>query len=389
MRRPLRIAVVFCHESSFDCDLLVGVREYARTKHDWSLVPLPAEARAIRTERCRRCDALIGHLYRRDLAEEVMTIGLPTVTVSGLFPELPIPRVSSDHTAIGQLAAEHFLERGYRQFAFVGYHGREFSSAREAAFLRRLRADGLTAERFVFRERQGRHATDHLLANGDVLGSWLVERPRPLAVFAANSVLGFRTSVACQESGLRVPDDVALLGVDNDELQSQLCSPPNSSIALPTHSMGYEGAKLLDLLMSGRTLQTTSIVLPPLGVVVRQSSDALAIQDEDVARAAKFIRQRENMAISASDVIRQVDVSRRTLERKFRSLVGHSIAEEIRSARRERAKTLLASSDVPMARVAERAGFSGNVELSVDFRKNLGLTPSEYRQRFRIDGRKR
>jgi len=150
--------------------------------------------------------------------------------------------------------------------------------------------------------------------------------------------------------------------------------------------MGLEGAHLLDQLISGSQPSTTKIILPPIGVVVRQSSDALAIEDETIARAASFIRMHRQTPLSVMDVVRHVNVSRCTLERKFRKMVGHSLAEEIRRSRRERAKTLLVSSELSIANVAEQSGYPGNIELSVDFRKYLGLTPTEYRRKFRSGG---
>ncbi len=143
---------------------------------------------------------------------------------------------------------------------------------------------------------------------------------------------------------------------------------------------------MLDRLISRSNPPTTKIIIPPLGVVVRQSSDALAIEDEDIAQAASFIRAHRQSRLSVTDVVRHVNVSRRSLERKFRKLVGHSLADEIRRSHRERAKTLLVSSDESVANVAEQSDYSGNIELSVDFRKYLGVTPTEYRRNYRSGG---
>lgn len=386
MERLLSIAVVFNRTVSFNRQVLLGVGDYARTKSDWVLVPFAAEPRALTSARVRACAGLIGHLYSRALVNSALTLDIPVVTVSGLLSEYPIPRVATDHEAVGRLAAEHFIERGYRQFAFAGYRGLEFSDGRYAGFQARINAEGWSAERLLVPSKLGYITAEPWQALSQRLEKWLVGLPHPIAIFAANAVIGFWISVACHEIGLRIPEEVALLDVDFDQLQSQLSNPPTSSVALPAHRMGYEGAQLLDQLISGSKPSTTEIVIPPIGVVVRQSSDALAIEEEIIARAASFIRKHRNTPLSVMDVVRHVKVSRCTLERKFRKMVGHSLAEEIRRSRRERAKTLLVSSDLSIASVAEQSGYPGNIELSVDFRKYLGLTPTEYRRKFRSGG---
>lgn len=384
MKQHRSIAVVMDHAVSFNREVLAGIGSYVSGMPHWVIVPFLAEARGLASARCRECDGLIGHLFSPALAEAALKLPIPAVTVSGVLSEYPIPRVSPDNEAVGRLAAEHFLERGYNQFAFVGYQEFDFSQHRLAGYETRLRQSGFATESFLFQQRRNTHPGVDLLTKAPGLRKWLLERPRPLALFAANAMIGFCTSIACHESELRIPDDIALLDVDNDELLSKLSNPPNSSVALATHRMGYEGARMLDNLMSGVKPLETAITIPPIGVVVRQSSDALAIDDEDIAKAVRFIRQPRSQAITVAEVVRHMALSRTTVDRKFKELVGHSLAEEIRRNRRERAKTLLASSDLPIADVAQKTGYPGNIELSVDFRRNLGQTPTEYRQKFQI-----
>ncbi len=384
MKQHRSIAVVMDHAAGFNREVLAGIGSYVREMPHWVIVPFLAEARGLSSARCRGCDGLIGHLFSPALAEAVLKLQIPAVTISGMLPEYPIPRVSPDDEAIGHLAAEHFMERGYNQFAFVGYQEFDFSQHRLAGYENRLRQSGYASESFLFHQRRNTNPGVDLLTKAPGLRKWLIERPRPLALFAANAMIGFCTSIACHESDLRIPDDIALLDVDNDELLSKLSNPPNSSVALATHRMGFEGARLLDRLMSGASPLETAITIPPIGVVVRQSSDALAIDDEDIAKAVRFIRQPRSQAISVSEVVRHLALSRTTVDRKFKDLVGHSLAEEIRRNRRERAKTLLASSELSIADVAANSGYTGNIELSVDFRKSLGVTPSQYRQQFHV-----
>ena len=212
---------------------------------------------------------------------------------------------------------------------------------------------------------------------------WLEELPKPVAILAANDVPA-ELADACRRFGLRVPDDVALLGVDNDDLECGLTSPPLSSVATPSRRIGYEAAKLLDELMAGRPAPRQGVFLPPTGVVTRVSTDALAIRDAAVVAALNFIRSRADDDLRIDQVAAHAASGRRMLEYKFRQLVGHTILEEIRRVRVQRVKQLLSDTDLPMPAVARRSGFSTPQRMSVVFRQATGLTPSAYRQQTQV-----
>lgn len=380
------IAIVMSHGTSFTRGILAGICGYMQDKTDWVIVPFLSEARGLASARCRSCSGLIGYLYSPPLIAAVEKLKIPAVTIQGAHSESPRPRVVVDDDAVGRRAAEHFLERGFLQFAFVGLARPDYSDARRSGFVQRLRENGLSTEQFLYSGVRNRGREFTLLERVPGLEKWLANEPRPLAIFAANATIGFHISNACRKIGLRIPEDVALLDVDNDELLNQFCQPPNSSVALATHRMGFESARMLDRLMSGETLQNTTLAIPPIGVVVRQSTDTMATDDLDIIKAVRFIRRSERAAVSVGDVVEHVALSRSTLDRKFQKLVGHTLAEEIRRTRRERAKTLLAGTDLSIAYVAEKSGYSGNVELSVDFKNHLHVTPSQYRQQFQLLG---
>jgi LacI family transcriptional regulator len=192
-----------------------------------------------------------------------------------------------------------------------------------------------------------------------------------------------QVSEACQLADLRVPDDVAIVGVDDDDLLCELGRPSLSSVALPSEQIGAEAAALLERLLHGKPPPPGPILLPPREVVVRQSSDILAITDPDVAAAVRFIRNHGSRTIQVADVLEAVPVSRRGLEWWFRRIIRRGIWEEIRRVHLERGKTLLAGSELPMAEVARRAGFTDARQLSVVFRQETGLTPTAYRRQFR------
>lgn len=222
----------------------------------------------------------------------------------------------------------------------------------------------------------------HLWALDEKVLRWVRGLPRPVGVFAANDAWGVQLIEVCRQANLRVPDDVALVGVDNDDLLCEMARPSLSSVAVPAEQVGFEAAALLDKLLAGETPAAGSALFPPVRVVARQSSDLLALDDAEVAAAVRLIR-RAGKPIQVADILREVAISRRALERRFAAVLGRGLGEEIRRVRVERARELLAGTELPMAAVAARAGYSGVTRLCVAFRKGTGYAPADYRRRFR------
>jgi LacI family transcriptional regulator len=200
---------------------------------------------------------------------------------------------------------------------------------------------------------------------------------------ACDDLMGRQILEACRHAQLAVPDDVAVVGVDDDELICELSDPPLTSVAPDAHRTGYEAAALLDRMMNGEVVKAEATLLPPLGVVPRASSDALAIDDADVSTAVRFIREHACDGIDVTDVVERVPLSRRVLESRFKRLVGRSPHEEIDRVQMNRAQELLRETDLSLVQVAEKVGFPHAEYLSVVFKKRTGLTPSGYRRQHR------
>ncbi|MCX7935340.1 MAG: substrate-binding domain-containing protein, partial [Planctomycetota bacterium] len=212
---------------------------------------------------------------------------------------------------------------------------------------------------------------------------WLRALGRPAGILAANDVRARKLLDICQSAGIKVPEDVAIVGVDNDPLICLTARPTLSSIALPFERIGYEAAELLDRMMHGEALPEKPIVFPPLGVMARDSTDIVAIEDLVVSRALYFLRQHADKDISMDDVANALGVNRRTLERRFAKQVGRSLHQELTRLRIEISRRLLSETDLPMPDVARRSGLTSATQLSVIFRRETGWTPREYRRRFR------
>jgi LacI family transcriptional regulator len=327
---------------------------------------------------------VIAHLFNEELAAALAGHGRPVVNVCGVLADGgPVPRVGTDDFAAGQLAGAHLLDRGLRQFGFVGHPSHAYSVHREAGFRHAVEAAGLRLRCFHERGSHGFDPMGRLWALDEAVRRWVRALPLPVGVFAPNDLWGVQLSEVCRQTRLHVPEDVAIVGVDNDDLLCGLARPSLSSVAVPAERVGYEAARLLDRLLGGRAPPRQPLLLPPRGVVTRQSSDVVAVEDAEVAAAVRFIRDQAHRPLSVPDVLREVVVSRRSLERRFRGTLGRGLLGEIRRAHVERARSLLADTELPAGVVAERSGFSGPKQLSVVFRQMTGQTPTAYRRLFR------
>jgi len=215
------------------------------------------------------------------------------------------------------------------------------------------------------------------------LAAWIRELPKPVGIMACFDIVGRQVLEGCRLIDVAVPDEAAVVGVDNDELLCELADPPLSSVSPDTQRTGYVAAELLDKLMSGKKVPPKGHFIEPLGVIVRESSDVLAIEDADVSQAVRFIRAHACEGINVQDVLgggsTQLALSRRVLESRFKRLIGRTPHEEIDRVRLNRVKELLRETDLPLAEIARRAGYEHVEYLSVVFKKKAGVPPSEYR----------
>ncbi len=379
--KSIRIGLVFSYSLSYYRDIVRGIRAFAESRHHWAFTPIAPDPKAIKALRPLDHDGLIAHVFTQDLADSLLRLRKPVVNVSGVLPDLPMPRVMVDHEQVGRLAASHLLDRGLRHFGFFGYSQHAFSLGRELGFRQAVEQAGFQVARYLSNDPLHPEPTGLWRRDGR-LQRWLEGLPHPVGLLASHDIQGVQLSEACQRAGLRVPDEVALLGVDDDDLLCELSRPPLSSVALPGESIGFEAARMLDKLISARRRRPglRTLLLASPGVVARQSSDVMAIEDEDVAVAVRFIRSNACRNIGVTDVLEAVAVSRRSLERRFRATLRRGLAEEIRRVRMDRAKSLLSGTELPIAQVAANSGFSEAKHLSTVFRRETGVTPSEHRR---------
>jgi LacI family transcriptional regulator len=222
------------------------------------------------------------------------------------------------------------------------------------------------------------------LTDGERVAQWIQSLPKPIGLMACNDIRGQQVLNACRAVGVAVPDDVAVIGIDNDEVLCELSSPPLSSVVANTERIGYEAAALLDRMMKGGKAPKHPIVIGPLGIVTRRSTDVLAIEDRHIAAAVRFIRERACDGVDVGDLLQAVPLSRSTLERRFYKVLNRSPKEEILRVRMNRAKQLLAETDFPLSWIAEKIGLEHTEYLSVIFKKRTGMTPAGFRAKSRV-----
>lgn len=380
MEQTRRIALLLDRGLSFVREVIRGVRGYAADKPNWVLRDGPPSLRLVSQVRDWKPHGIIAGLVLLRVAEELTSLGIPLIDTAYMLPDLQVPTVDVDHAAIGCLAAEHFLDRKFDQFGFFGSESVGYSRSQEEAFRRRVEEAGHTVSS-CYTEYLADLATVALWKKStQKTQRWLRRLPKPVAVLCCEDAPARYLADVCSQIGLKVPDDVALLGVGNDDLDCSLTQPALSSIAVPAERIGFEAAALLNRLMSGEAISERLLLLPPLHVVTRYSTDSLAIEDETVQAALQYIRENAWSDISVNDLAEGIAVGRRLLERKFRTILNRSVLEEIYRVRVERAKELLTDTHLSITAVAERAGFPNTRRLDVVFSKRTGLSPREYRR---------
>jgi LacI family transcriptional regulator len=397
MSKHLQIVLAVDTANTHQRKIAQGVAAYAHQHGNWDvhLVQYPRENLPYLTidpleqsSRCHRwqADGIIASFSGREIAATVRRLNAPVVGIEAEYgwcnPKWGIPYYATDNEAIGQMAAEDFIERGLKQLAFCGvprtrYTG--WSEQRQLAFERYGREAGAPCSVFTGGSSPGR-ARAPLYRK---LSAWLTSLPKPVGLMACYDIRARHVLLACRSLGLLVPEDVSVIGVDNDELMCELTSPPLSSIEQGSRTLGYQAAALLGQLMAGQKAPRLKFPVKPEGIVTRQSSDALAIEDADVAAALRFIRQRACEGIQVRDVVRAVAVSRSALEMRFKAMTGRTIHVEIQRVQFGLARQLVAATDMSLKQVAVKAGFRYLQHMTTIFRRHTSQTPGEYRKHSR------
>ncbi len=361
-----------------------GIGRYVRKHGPWDIWIEARDQRAALRLPVRWCgQGIIARVPDHATARHVVAARVPVVNVSAVqLKGIHLPGIRTDLQASARMAAEYLLDRGFRNFAYCGIEWWSYTDYHRRGFAKVLGDAGYSCDVYRPSGRKGPRTAAHIQQR-DLIG-WLERLPKPLAVLTWTTKCGHQVIQACRHAELLVPEQVAVLAADEDDLLCDMCNPPLSGIALTSERIGYEAAALLDRLMHGEPAPAEPVLIEPSGVVTRQSTDTLAIDDADVASAVAYIWHHAADPIQVRDVLRAVPVSRTRLERRFQTVLGRTPAAEIRRVHLERAKHLLAETDMPVPEVAVASGFGSREYLSYVFKSQTGLSPQKYRIRVRI-----
>ncbi|MDE0863398.1 MAG: XylR family transcriptional regulator [Rubripirellula sp.] len=364
---------------SFGRGVLEGISRYLVENPPWSVQLDLRELLVTPPSWLRRWDGdgIITRSTTPEMAEIILQWGIPTVNLTDIYGDQGIPSIWNDHESIGRLAADHLLQRGLKQFAFCGFTDHQWSQARHQGFREKLSELGFEV---IFHSSDWSQARQTGWENQQAkIVQWLQDLPKPIGVLACNDFRGQHLLEACRVAQISVPDQVAVIGVDNDQVICDFCQPSLSSVIPAAERIGFEAARMLDQLMRGEPLAEQHVKIPPLGIAARQSTDVMTIDDADVVAALKIIRERACASLSVADILREVPIARSSLERRFRQSVGRSPQAEIRNVQIKKAQQLLRETDLPLSQIATLTGFKHSEYFSVVFKRETGQTPGQYR----------
>ena len=378
--RQRRVALLIESSRAYARELIRGIARFNQERTHWRVEftprglddPPPAWLKAWKG------DGILARINDRGMARALSRKGVPVVDLRRMIHLEGVPVVGPDDEAVARLVADHFQQRGFRRLAFVGLPvGTHKSMDARAEHFRRLVERAGYEHRLLSVKIVTRG--DRWEAQSGQIGRWLERLERPCAIMACNDDLGLQVLDACRRCGIGVPDEIAVVGVGNDECLCNLTLPALTSVDLNPRKIGYEAAALLERLMEGKTVRQAEMVVPPNGIVPRMSSDVVATDDAGVARAVIFIRQHACDGIQVADVLRDVCVSRAALEPRFRRVLGRTLHQEIQRVRLSRVQELLAATDMPIKQIARESGFRYPEYMMRVFRRATGQTLKEYR----------
>jgi LacI family transcriptional regulator len=405
--------IALCMELSdfYEHGIARGLVRYAKAAKDWRLYGYGWMFRSLTDLEAWDGEGIIARVEDPESADRLSSLGIPVVDVAGAYMRPRFRSVTNDDFLTGYRAAVHLLDRGFRRFAFLGVSGTLWSEQRREGFEKALaqrlgsrdgaQSPGESARgpwkktRVPGFERplawwEGRSSSSKAedREKEDGLVDFLMKLPSPTALFACNDTTGLRATELAARLALAVPESLAILGVDNEDILCELASPSLSSIMLDCEAIGFKAGAVLDAILKGGPGREESglpefarITVPPREVAERDSTRVFACDDEVAARAATFIRAHAHEGIDVSDVLAVVPSSRRSLETRFRAALGRSLHEEIVRSKLARAKRLLGETDYTLDRVAEDSGFGALGRFHSAFKEAEGMSPGEWRKR--------
>lgn len=367
--------------------LCLGIADYARSHGEWNFLIEERDLRGGIPKWLESWDGdgILCRLSDPNQAEIFAAVPCPVIDLYGQIRHPGIPFLDTDAAAVADMAARFFVNSAFTSFAYCGFPGLWFSDDRNEAFKRAIKRYG--ADLHIYEppiswsvsdvaQRESLHP-----AGSPELAAWVASLPERTAILACNDVRAQQLIKVTRRIGRKVPEDLAVMGVDDDEMICELTSPRLTSVRPDTHALGYNAAHWLHLLMQGRPLARQSLLIPPIQITERASTDAIASDDPVFVTALRFIRDHAHEKIDAGKVVREAGLSRSSVEARFKKILGRSIKDEITRFRIARSLVLLRETPMPLQQIAEACGFATSSHFSRIFKELEGRTPGAARDK--------
>jgi LacI family transcriptional regulator len=366
-------------------NLLRGINRYSKDHGPWTFCKMPAYYREtigidgiLQWAKEWEADGIIGQFYNDEEVKKFTHAGIPVIAQDFKERFTDIPNISGAYHETGRLAAEYFLKKGFKNFAFYGFDNIVWSRERAEGFDQRIKEAGYSVHLNQMKESK---SGDLWYYKPSALSDWLKSLPKPIALLSCDDNQGHHITEAARHAGIRIPDEIAVLGVDNDEMICDLSDPALSSIELDTEKGGYEAARLMEKMIKSKVLSAPDIIVKPTQVVTRHSTDVFASKDKYVVNVLKYIHTNLDKNLKVDQVLKEVPLSRRSLEKRFMLTTGYPVYEYIYNQRIEKFTQKLLETDMTIFEIALDLGLSDSKNIARQFKQIKGVTPMEYRKK--------
>jgi LacI family transcriptional regulator len=386
----IKIILLTDFGEEYGTSLLKGITRYSQKHGPWVFCRMPGYYREtkgmdgiVKWAKDWKANGILGQFYNDSNVEKLWKEGIAVVAQDFKERHANIPNITGDYFKTGRMGAEYFLRKGFENFAFYGFKNIVWSRERSQGFEKRVNEEGYSVH--YFEHKRQFKSRELWYYKPSALSKWLKALPKPIALMACDDNQGMHITEACRLTNIRIPEEVAVLGVDNDEMLCNLSDPPLSSISLDTIKGGYEAARLMHTMIKSKNKEFYDIVVEPTQVITRNSTDIYAAKDEYVGMGLKFIHNNIEQNLKVTDVLEQVPLSRRSLEKRFLQVTGYPVYEYIFNLRIEKFTQKLLETDLSVFEIAVDLGLNDAKNIARQFRQIKGCTPSEYRKKYLIE----
>ena len=372
-------------------NLLRGITRYSKEHGPWTFCKMPTYYREtigidgiLQWAKEWKANGIIGQFYNNGEIKKFKQAKIPVIAQDFKERFKNIPNITGAYRETGRLGADYFLKKGFKNFAFYGFKNIVWSRERGEGFEERIREAGYDVHYF---EHKDSRSMDLWYYKPSALSIWLNSLPKPIALMACDDNQGHHITEAARHAGIHIPDEVAVLGVDNDEMICNLSDPPLSSIELDTVKCGYEVARLMEKMIQSKIYSAPDIVHKATQVTTRCSTDIFSSNDKYVVTALKYIHGNLDKNLNVDQVLKEVPLSRRSLEKRFILTTGYPVYEYIYNQRIEKFTQKLLETDMTISEIALDLGLSDSKNIARQFKQIKGLTPMEYRKKHMLTAR--